>query len=334
MRYLIALCLGLSSAGACELCAIYNAGNVVGESDRGFLLTVSEQFVPYRVTQFEGSEVNVAHPSYVDSSITHVVPGFDFSARFGLSLNLPVTHLDFRRTDLRYSLTAPPVVITEKGTEFGMGDTALIARVSLLRITEMQYGLIVNLLGGVKFPTGDSSRIDDEVAQARLFEGFLPPGAPHDPLGHSVTSVHQHQLALGSGSYDGVFGLTLNSRYDRGFLNAQFQYYLRTQGEADFKYGDELMLSGGPGYFLFLEKQWTLSLQGNLVYDFMERDELLGRPSNRTGSREWYLGPTLYASFGMHLSGNAGIDLPLHIDNNGFQSVPKYRLHAGITYRF
>jgi len=68
----------------------------------------------------------------------------------------------------------------------------------------MEYGIAVNVLGGVKFPTGDTDRIADEVNQTRIFDSFLPPAA-HDPLGHAISGVHQHDLSLGSGSFDGIF---------------------------------------------------------------------------------------------------------------------------------
>jgi|ERR1041385_215015 hypothetical protein len=336
MRFICGILVLLSGAAssACELCAIYNAGNVVGESDRGFLFTLSEQYVPYNVTLFNGREVTLATPSYIGSSITHFVPGYNFSGRLGISLNIPLTYLSFRRTDIRYSTTAPPVVYTEKGSEFGLGDVALIGRATLLQANSMHYGLNVNLLGGVKFPTGDAHRIDDEVQQTLVFQSLLPPGTPHDPLSHSISSVHQHQLALGSGSYDGVFGLTLNSHYERYFFNAQFQYYLRTHGEADFKFGDEIIIAGGPGAFLLLEKSYTLSLQANATYDSMGRDELIGRTTDRTGSTDWFFGPALYFSYGNHLTANAAVDVPLYATNHGFQSLPEYQVRAGITLRF
>lgn len=191
------LLLALPAAPACELCAIYSAANAQGQSSGGFSFTVAEQYIPYRTSQFEGREVKLVNPSYVDSSISHLVPGYNFSPRFGVSLNVPLTYLNFQRSDLRYSLTAPPVFFTEKGSESGLGDMALIARGTIFQYSTMQHGLVVNLLGGVKFPTGDSGRLKDEVAQAKLFQSFLPPGTPHDPLGHAVGSVHEHDLALG-----------------------------------------------------------------------------------------------------------------------------------------
>src|SRR5262249_51844613 len=158
---------------------------------------------------------------------------------------------------------------------------------------------------------------------------FLPPATPHDPLGHSIASVHEHELALGSGSYDGIFGATVNARYRRFFLNGQFQYYLRTEGESGFIFGDELMVSGGPGAFILLSHGWTLSLQANGVYDTQARDQLLGRVSDRTGLTAWYFGPLLAFTMSDHFSANLGVDVPLRITNNGFQSVPNYAVHGG-----
>jgi len=328
------LFLAATSGQACELCAIYNAGNALGESGGGFAFAISEQYIPYRTSQFQGEETSGHNPSYVDSSITHLVPAYNFSPRFGVNLNLPIEYLDFKRRDVRYSLAAPPQFFTEQGTEFGLGDVSLIGRATVFQKRSMKFGLLVNLLAGVKFPTGDADRLDDEVEQARIFNLFLPPGTPHDPLGHSVGSVHQHNLALGSGSYDGVFGLTVNSRWQRSFLNAQFQYYLRTEGEAGFEYGDEMMISGGPGAFLLLNPWYTLSLQANAVYDTMARDKLLDQVSDRTGSTAWYFGPLFNFTFGDHFSANAGIDVPLRIENNGLQSVADYRIHGGLSWRF
>jgi hypothetical protein len=319
---------------ACDFCAVYNADNATRQSNKGFWLTISESYIPFRTTQFEGEEVSVVDPSYLDRSITHLVPGYNFSPRFGVSLNIPLTYLDFRRTDLRFSPTAPPVLETEKASEFGLGDLSLIARVVVFEKLEMEYSATVTLLGAAKFPTGDSDRIKDEVEQARIFESFLPPGTPHDPLDHSVTSVHQHDLALGSGSYDGIFGLTASGRWRRYFLNTQVQYYLRTEGESGFQYGNELMISGGPGAFLWLTESGTFSLQANAIYDTKARDRILGRRSDRTGQTGWYLGPLLNFTRGESFSANVGIDIPLHIENNGFQSVADYKVHGGLSWRF
>lgn len=333
VTFLVLWC-ALSTAWACDLCGVYRAVDAGGESRAGLVFSVAEQFIPYDTTQFDGEEVHPANPDYINSSITHFIVGYNFSSRFGISLSVPLTSLQFKRTDLKYSLTAPPVIETEKGRETGLGDISLIGRVAVIQETGMDYGFVVNLLAGVKFPTGDDERLDKEIDQTKIYDSFLPPGTPHDPLGHSISSVHQHNLTLGSGSYDGVFGATVNAGWKRWFVNAQFQYYLRTEGDSGFTFGDELIVSGGPGGFLVLNNTCTLSLQALVVYDTMGKDELLGRTSDLTGMTAWYLGPVVSFTWGDHFSANVGVDFPLHIDNNGYQVVPDYRLHGGVSWRF
>ena len=198
----------------------------------------------------------------------------------------------------------------------------------------MKCGIVVNVLGGVKFPTGDTGRLQDEVEQTRIFDARLPPGTRHDPLGHSTGAVHQHDLALGSGSFDGIAGLTLNSHWRRWFFNGQFQYYWRTAGESTFQYGNEIMFSGGPGCYLLLGEQYIFSLQTNAAYETAARDRLLGRTSDRTETTAWYVGPQIAFTWGNRLSVQAGADLPVRIENNGFQAVVDYRFQGSVAWRF
>jgi hypothetical protein len=322
------------SAAACDLCAIYGAANARGEFGSGFVFSASGQFTPFRATQLNGEKINSPNQDYLDRSITHLVAGYNFTPRIGLSLNVPFQYSAFQRTDYRYSLTAPPVLSTQQGSESGLGDVALVTRWTVLRKIKMEYSLVVDLLGGAQLPTGNTSWIRDEVQQAEIFQSFLPPGTPHDPLSHSVATIHEDMLSPGSGSYDGVFGATVNSHWDRWLLNSQFQYYLRTPGESGFQFGDEIIVSGGPGAYLLLKDSCTLSLQANATYDTIGRDSLLNTDSDRTGSTAWYMGPRLALTVGRHFSANLAVDLPLRIANNTLQSVPNYVFHAGLAWRF
>lgn len=336
MKVIVLLMLWCASfmARACDLCAVYRAVDAGGERSEGLVFSVAEQYIPYGTSQVDGKVVHPANPDYVNSSNTHFVLGYNVSSWFGLNLNVPISSLGFKRTDLTYSLTAPPVVFTEQGTETGLGDMSVIGRIAIVQKMEMEYGFVVNALAGVKFPTGNDERLQAEMEQTEIFKTLLPVGTPHDPLGHSISSVHQHNLALGSGSYDSIFGLTASGNWRRLFFNAQFQYYLRSEGESGFKYGNELIISGGPGVFVLLDNSYTLSLQAFAQYDTMAQDELLGTPSDRTGSTAWYLGPAVNFTWRSHFSANVGVDFPLQIENNGYQIVPDYRLRGGFSWRF
>src|SRR6266850_708770 len=274
-------------APACELCAIYRATNARGESTSGLLLTLSEQFVHYGTLQREGEPYH-AFPllaeARLDTSLTHIVPTYNFSEQFGVSLNLPIIYRSFHRVQLIPGQGEPE---DETGTIFGLGDASLIGRWTPLRISEMKYSIVGSIFGGVKFPTGDTDRLDREVNQ----ELQLPP-IFQQTHAHATGGVHQHDLTLGSGSFDAIFGAAITLRWDRWFLSSQGQYYLRTEAHS-YQFGDEIMISGGPGAYILLNKAATLTLQANASYDTMAADTILGQQSTETGFTAWYFGPQL-----------------------------------------
>jgi hypothetical protein len=337
LKGLLALGLAFVAGGvgmACDLCAVYSADNAEGQRDAGLILNVSEAFTPFGTVLLNNEEISGSHQDFRDTSVTHIVPGYNFNSWLGLNLNLPLVYHHFQRSEVRYSFGAPPVVGRESGTIFEPGDLSLITRWTVFERSSMRFGVTMNLLAGVKFPTGDTERIRDEVSQTQIYDALAPPGVPHDPLGHSISGVHPHDLSPGSGSFDGIFGLTARTRWKRWFLAAQFQYYLRTEGESGYEYGDELMLSGGPGFYLLLADSFSLNLQANASYDRMRRDELLGRSSDQTGFTAWYFGPQIGLTAGSRFSAAAGVDVPLHITANGLQNVPDYRVHVSLGWRF
>jgi hypothetical protein len=98
--------------------------------------------------------------------------------------------------------------------------------------------------------------------------------------------------------------------------------------------GDLTIVSGGPGVYLIQNMDFTLSLLANAFYENQLPDTAFGQPNNQTGFSAWYMGPQLAFSWGKHFSMNAGVDVPLAIWNRGIQSVPDYRVHGGLNWRF
>ncbi len=327
---LLACALFATPITSCELCAIYSASNARAESSGGFVFTVAEQYLSQHNLLYESeSAASYAffNEAYLNTSFTHLVPGYNFSSRFGLSLNAPIIHREFRRTQ-QFSPSGD--IVDETGSITGLGDIAVIGRLNLFQKTKMTYSMNVNLLAGIKFPTGDTARLDDEVNSAYIDEANYGPGHQHGAVG----GIHQHDLTLGSGSYDGVFGLTSGFRWKRWFINNQIQYYLRTEGHS-YQFGDLFIVSGGPGVYVPLGEQSTFSLQGNVYYERNARDKLIGQTFNQTGLTVWYLGPLLTVTLGEHFSANASVDIPVKIFNeHGLQTVIDYRVRGGFTWRF
>ena len=321
---------GIPLVEACDLCAIYRAADAKGEYSSGFNVSIAEQFIPYRTEQFNGVTFKRPDPEYLDRSMTHVVLGWNATETLGFSANLPIVHLRYQFTQVEDGFTPEPI----RGTDTGLGDLAFVGRWQAINKSTADAGFVLNVLGGVKLPTGESSALDRQESSIDRYEGIVGPGHNHDSLGQVLSGIHLHDLALGSGSVDGVFGLAGQVRWKRIFLNHQWQYYLRTEGAGNYRFANEFIASGGPGGFLWLNKSGSLSLQFNTVYDTRGADEFRGRASVHTGMTAWYAGPQVVLTLGGNFSAVASVDLPIRIAARGFQHVPDYRLNGSINWRF
>lgn len=320
-----------AQVSACELCTIYNIENAYAtrtDSSSGFLFALSEQYVNYDTLQFKGEPFPGHSPffqsAFLHSSITHFVPGYNFSSRLGVSLNIPYVYREFHRTEV----TPFGKRIDERGTISDPGDTALIGRWTAFQLHEMDYAVNLNILLGVKFPTGETERLEDERRQEILYQSAF--GKKH---AHAFGGIHQHDLSAGTGSFDGVFGATGNVRWKRLFFNGQVQYYYRSEA-LDYQMGDEVIVSGGPGVYVLLVDKATFSVQANAFYENQNSDRALDQVNVQTGFTSWYFGPQLAFTWGERFSANAGVDIPLRIFNRGIQDVPSYRVHGGVSWKF
>ena len=78
--WLACTCIGINPAAfSCDLCAVYSAENAREQSEAGFVLTLSEAFTPYGTVLLDGREVSGNDLDFRDSSVTHLVPGYNFS---------------------------------------------------------------------------------------------------------------------------------------------------------------------------------------------------------------------------------------------------------------
>src|SRR6266516_1387352 len=304
-------------AMACDLCSVYSAMQARGEIDKGFTVGVAEQFTHYGTVQEDGHKVPNDLDQHLDSSISQLFAGYNFTDRFGVQVNLPIIHRSFLRADDSGGI--------ERGTESGVGDVALVANFLAYRKATKKFSFAWTVHGGVKFPTGTSDRLQEEVDE--LTAPQPPPGAPE-------SGIHGHDLALGSGSVDGIVGTGVFARRRRLFLSANAQYSIRSKGDFDYRYADDLAWWGGPGVFLALNESYTVALQLNVSGETKGRDTFQGAKADDTGITSVFLGPQISVTWGERLSAELGADLPVSIDNTALQTVPDYRVRAAVNWRF
>lgn len=297
----------------------------------GLYGAVAEQFTYFGTVSVDGHEEANPTGQHLDSSITQLVAGYTFNSRFALQLNIPLIYRSFER---------PEGFAIDRGTESGLGDIALLAKFVAYHIEigdqsapkfedsksprmetrdpDLTFSAI--LLAGIKFPTGDSSRIKEEFNEVEI------PGAPE-------SGIHGHDLTLGTGSYDGIFGSQTSLRYKNFFFQGDLQFALRGDGLHQYDFANDLSWGAGPGYYLIRRHDTILGLQFVVSGEHKDVDRFRGQPVEDTGITAVFIGPRLIASV-RRISAEIEVDLPVSIENTAFQVVPDYRIRGGIAIRF
>lgn len=334
-RWACSLALGIAIAGAarnasaCDICAIY-AATELQETRTGLRLGLGQQYSHFGTLRVDGDKVPNTANERLDSSITQLVLGYQFHPRVGLQLNLPLISRRFRRQTERG---------VQKGDENGLGDLALTASVLAWSHVSEHSLVNVSLVGGLKFPSGDSDRLaEGKPPHPRdvLNHHLQPPasqrgGAAHDEVD---SGVHGHDLALGTGSFDPIFGARLIATWNRLYWTSALQYTVRTRGAFDYRYANELIASAGPGFFVLAGHDHTFGLGASLVTETKGKDEIDGKVVDDTGITSLYAGPALHLTWGTRLSLDLAADLPAIQNNTALQIVPDFRLRGGFVWRF
>jgi len=309
------------AAHACDLCSVYTAGMAHGETT-GWYAGVSEQFTRYDELRDEGHRLHDDSGQYVDSSITQAFVGYGITDRLGLQLNLPYIHRAFKR---------PEEGGIERGTESGMGDAALIAQWTPFRHDDEDRTFVWRLLGGVKFGTGDTDRLREELDE--IDEPALV-GKHSSDEGDGISGIHGHDLALGSGSTDLLIGTSAFARSGRWFGAADLQYAKRSTGDFDYRFGDDLHWTLGVGRYLVLAHDHSIALKLNLAGETKQLDTLRGERLDDTRSHDVFLGPEIDLTFGPRVALEFRAEAPIDSDNSSIQTTAGYRVRAALVTHF
>jgi hypothetical protein len=291
----------------------------------------AEQYTHFGTLQIDGIEVENPTGQYLNSSITQLVAGYSFTPRFALQINLPLIYRSFER---------PEGFAIDRGTESGPGDISLLGKFVLFHhenggdrslkfddpknphfeVHGADFTVSALLIGGVKFPTGGTSRLKEE------FDELEVPGAP-------ASGIHGHDLTLGTGSYDAIIGGQTSLRYKSFFFQADTQFTWRGDGAHQYHFANDLSWGGGPGYYFVRNHKTIIGLQFNCSGEHKDVDRFRGKPAEDTGITSVFLGPRVIASQGK-ISAELAAELPVSIDNTALQVVPDYRLRASFAVRF
>jgi hypothetical protein len=326
---------------ACDLCGCYTprlegTPSLAGMPTEpawltGFYGAVSEQFTHFGTLQLDGDEVSNPTDQFLNSSITQLVGGYSFGGRFALQVNVPLIYRSFAR---------PEGFTIDRGTVSGLGDVSLTGQYVLFQkssggrrevnfddpksprmiVEEPDFTFSAVVLAGVKFPTGDSSRLKEEFNEVEVED------APE-------SGIHGHDLTLGTGSYDGLFGGQVTLRYRNFFFDQNIQFTLRGDGLHQYHFANDLLWRGGPGYYFLRNERATVGLQAVISGEHKGLDRFQGRPAEDTGITSLFAGPRIIVSLG-RVTAEVSAELPVTIDNTALQVVPDYRISGAIAIHF
>lgn len=187
--------------------------------------------------------------------------------------------------------------------------------------------------GGVKLPTGDSDRLGEEATHESVALG-VNTAVENAHADGEESGVHGHDLALGSGSVDAVLGTQLFASLGKGFATAELHYTIRTEGDFDYEYADDLGFRVGAGAFLVSRHPDVFAAELVLSGETKGKDKQHGGRVDDTALTALYLGPRVLYSRGDDVVADLALELPAIQNNTGLQIVADYRLRAAISWHF
>jgi hypothetical protein len=295
---------------------------------RGFQFGLAEQFSDFATLQFDSETVPNPDDQKMDSYNTQFYGNYHFNERFALQLNVPLVYKSFRR---------PEEGEIQNGTESGIGDMSLVGYYVPYQRKNPYSQFTWKLIAGIKFPTGNSDPLEEEQHEHDHAE---EPGHEEEHENERTahleepSGIHGHDIALGSGSYDGLIGTFVFGRWNKAFVTGSVQYAIRTRGSFDYKYANDLIWFGGPGYYVAAKQNYSIGLQALFSGEYKGEDEIGNEKTDDTAITAAYLGPVALLGVGQGFLAEFGVGFPLVIDNSGLQSVPKYRIRAGINLQW
>ena len=322
--FLAALLGFTQGAAACDLCAIFNEVSTQKPIAGAVRFSAAEQFSYFGKVQEDGRVAAEPMNQHMASSITQLVGAYDFSPEFSLQVNVPYINRRFKRVEDGE---------VDTGTEAGIGDANLIGSFMALDSRGSAWTVIGEVFGGVKLPTGDSDRLGEEAEETLVSDELRHGGEPHDDEAAAPSAIHGHDLALGSGSVDFPFGAALLAHYEKLFVHADIQYILRTEGDFDYEYADDLTWSVSTGGYIVSTDAATVSLGIDLSGEYKREDSMNGEELDDTALRSVFIGPEIRFAHGAWRGGLAW-DKPIDINNSGVQTVVTDRIRAHLSYWF
>lgn len=326
----------------------------------GWQAGVDHQFTPFKSLYDDSQQIDNPSGEKIVSNTTTLHFTYNITQKAGFIITVPFHNRDYRRLGENG---------VESGTVSGLGDMVVRARFAPVANFSEDHSLVWTVEAGMKLPSGDSSLLRDSgghhhpatgasgesggghhhsrrdylaheghdhgaeaAAEAETEEHHEEAAIVSIPAKQVHSAVENHDLALGSGSVDGVIGTGVIYRGGNFYASAGGQYLLRSQGTAGYRYGDLLTWRVAPGYLFINEANKVVGLQLNISGEHHDPNRVYGAKDHGY-TDVIFVGPEVVTQ-GENLSLNLGVDLPVKYHAEGLTVAPDYRTRLNFNWRF
>jgi len=188
----------------------------------------------------------------------------------------------------------------------GIGDLTILGKYRVYKDE-----LDVAVLGGVKFPTGETSE-----------KGIT---------GNKLEAEEQP----GTGSYDYIVGLAAGKSMGRWSLGGDVIYTFKTEGAQGYELGDVTQLDLRTRYALREPGIFpNVHLTGEVNLQFVQKDDKRGKEVFDSGAEILFLTPGVDVDLNDTASVFFSFSVPVYQDRGGEHSEIDYQLKTGVTLNF
>lgn len=213
--------------------------------------------------------------------------------------------------------------IERLGDSNGLGDTVFFGQYRFLHLQEQDIHAAVLL--GVKTPTGRTHR-RTESEEGHLFEMEQQPG---------------------SGSWDGIAGLSYTQVFGPVTFNASTIYTIVTKGDQDTDLGDVFSYNaalsyrlnpggdnGGGDYFFLTPGRYAVDLVMELNGQWRDQQSVNGEEVENSGAHQLYVSPGVRLTAGQHVNLGLSFGVPIVEHFNGHQDQLDYRAVGTLSFYY
>ncbi|HMP27289.1 MAG TPA: hypothetical protein PKD37_04825 [Oligoflexia bacterium] len=306
---------------ACDPCAIFNASRLQGHQKDSLTFAVSQQLTTFKRKREERSLAVSSGENLRAFSTTQFSVNYDLNERLGLQFSLPLIgrnywrYQNFRR---------------DRELDIGIGDAVFLTNYTFAEKRGLNFNGSLSASFGVKLPTGDTGVLRD-LASGNRSDDPLKDGFKHHQIGAASGG---RALSLGSGSVDYILGVNSLTRYKRALLLSRLQYGVRTEGDFNYRFANDLIASISTGYFLSADHDLTLALLLSVSGEFKNKDKLRGGFVDGSGFSNIYFGPELLLTYKKNLGAELRFEARATNPDPAAEIIPAERYSVSFFYRF